>query len=279
MLTNMYSLWPTYSLQHLNDTSDGSTKSRSRLSFSGLMMAALICAFWLGPAWSDTISPAEDQAKAHLHIQAAIQRLTDSNIEGWSYRRTVASDGQVITDHHDPGRAAEEHWQLVSVDGQPPSASDLRKYRRNRADHSRDEDDENRYGPEDLGAMIRTGSLVRVASDAPGELWQFAMQSPDGRHVKRFHGLRGELVLHPHQGGQPFIERVSIWNEDTLAPAFGVRFETLQMDVTFIDLGQYVVPKDMEIFLEGRAYLIKDLNNEYKIAFSDMQAPTSATDS
>lgn len=218
-------------------------------------------------------SVSQDAERALEVTLAAIQRLADTDFEQWGYTRTVASDGEILIDRHDPSLPGEEHWQLVSIDGQQPTDKDWKEYRRKRANHAEDPDKDNRYDTGDLAAMIQAESLVSVAYQGPGQRWQFTLKSPDGEHERRFRGLRGELLIHSEDQQAPFIEWVRIWTDEAISPAFGIRLQKLDFDVRFVDLGAHVLPVKMDVFLEGRIFWLKDISTEYNVAFSQMQAP------
>lgn len=209
---------------------------------------------------------------AYADAVAAIERLAATELERWSYTRTLQSEGRIVVDRHDPSLPGEEHWQLVSVDGLAPSEEDWRDYRRKRADHSAPEKGQRRYEISDLATMLIADSLELVGSQGPSHTYRFRLQSPDGRRAKLYAGLAGELTLHG-AGEQPFIERVRIWSEQPLSPALGVRLHSFGFEMRFTDHGEHVLPASMDLNMEGRAFVFKDLGNEFQVSFSELRKP------
>lgn len=218
------------------------------------------------PASADTAGDVDFQ-----RAQDAFQRLAATRMEAWTYTRTLKSDGRTLVDRHDPALPGEEHWQLVSVDGLPPSEEDWREYRDKRANHA-DDKREGRYSIDDLAAMLKPGSLQLLATQGATRVFSFALQSPDGRREKLFAGLQGEMSLRT-DSGQPFIEQLRIWSGQPVSPALGVKVSEFRFAMRFADHGPFVVPVELDLELEGRAFWFKDLGNQYQAAFSDHRPP------
>lgn len=216
--------------------------------------------------------PGGENHDAYAQAVLAIERLAATELEGWAYTRTLQSDGRIVVDRHDPSLPGEEHWQLVSVDGLAPSEEDWRDYRRKRANHAEQEQDKRRYEVNDLATMLIADSLQAVSSQGQSQTYRFRLQSPDGRKASLYAGLSGELTLHANHE-QPFIERVRIWSDEPISPAFGVRLSNFGFEMRFTDHGDHVLPATMDLTMEGRAFVFKDLGNQFQVFFSDHHKP------
>ena len=98
-----------------------------------ITIAAVLC---LGCGASAFAQQNNDELKQHVLAQA--QTLSPDD---YAFTRTISSEARwnsktfknVSIEKFDPTRPADARWTLVSVDGAPPSAAQLRKYRKEAA--------------------------------------------------------------------------------------------------------------------------------------------------
>jgi hypothetical protein len=238
-----------------------------------LLLLSIAGAAFAGSMPGSFVAPVPDNPqRAYADALVAIERLAATELERWAYTRTMKADGRIVIDRHDPDLPGEEHWQLVSVDGMAPSEEDWRDYRRKRADHSEAKKSERRYDISDLATMLVEDSLQAVGRDGQAHTYRFLMRSPDGKREKLYAGLTGEFTLN-RSSSRPFIERVRIWSDGPISPALGVRLESFGFEMRFNDHGDHVLPETMDLSLEGRAFVFKDLDNEFQVAFTDLHKP------
>jgi hypothetical protein len=111
------------------------------------------------------IAPASLAADVEL-AQRALERMSEIELNQWSYQRTLVSEDGTRIDHHDPRRAEPEHWQIVSIDGRSPTAEEIEEYNEGRETGDRKEAESK--GSRDIVEMLDPGSLELQSSDDIG---------------------------------------------------------------------------------------------------------------
>jgi hypothetical protein len=200
--------------------------------------------------------------------ERAIERMTSLDMENWYYTRKLVSLRGTRIDRHEPSLPREKHWQLLSLDGYPATDEELQDYAREQNGHVPSQEDQGKTTGEQVREILEPGSLAeKTGADAAG-WYSFRLKSPNGRKQAAWSQMRGELKLAEHQG-EPFVERLKLWNTKPFYPAFGVRFRSVMVELSFKTHGADILPFSFDAQFEGRAWLIKEINEELHFRFSD----------
>jgi hypothetical protein len=214
--------------------------------------------------------PTSSMADQQL-VEQAIARMAKIDMDAWHYTRTrVTQEGSRI-DRHDPSQPADQHWQLVSLDGRPPTQKEMKEYAKERSSHAKQRKKRaDLSNSERLANMLVPDSLEVRSTDADGVTYTFRVRSPDGKKKALWEQIQGELRV-VRNDGDPWVDLVRLWNSDTIHPRFGVQLSELAMEAAFVAQGQDVLPQRFDVRYDGRALFIIKLNENMKFRFHDLQ--------
>jgi len=207
--------------------------------------------------------------------QRALARMSEMELNLWSYRRTMVSEDGTRIDHHDPRRVEPEHWQLVSIDGRTPTPEEVEEYNEGR--EGGDRKDAESKGSRDIVDMIEPGSLKLQSSDDIGASYIFRLRSPNGRKEKQWNRISGQFHVF-HNDGNPFVDHVRLWNTETAYPRFGLQISEFVLFMDFAEHGEAVLPLRLEFHIGGRAWLIVRVKKSYQFRFHNFEPVERSSD-
>jgi hypothetical protein len=200
------------------------------------------------------IAPASLAADVEL-AQRALERMSEIELNQWSYQRTLVSEDGTRIDHHDPRRAEPEHWQIVSIDGRSPTAEEIEEYNEG----------------------LDPGSLELQSSDDIGANYTFRLRSPNGRKEKQWNRIAGQFHVF-HNDGNPFVDHVRLWNTETVYPRFGLQISEFVLFMDFAEHAEAVLPLRLEFHIGGHAWLIVRVKKSYQFHFHNFEAVKTSID-
>jgi hypothetical protein len=220
------------------------------------------------------IAPASLAADVEL-AQRALERMSEIELNQWSYQRTLVSEDGTRIDHHDPRRAEPEHWQIVSIDGRSPTAEEIEEYNEGRETGDRKEAESK--GSRDIVEMLDPGSLELQSSDDIGANYTFRLRSPNGRKEKQWNRIAGQFHVF-HNDGNPFVDHVRLWNTETVYPRFGLQISEFVLFMDFAEHAEAVLPLRLEFHIGGHAWLIVRVKKSYQFHFHNFEAVKTSID-
>ena len=170
-----------------------------------------------------------------------------------------------------------DHWELLTVNGEPPSADAL-------GDYAEDAEERlsQRRSPEemDFASMIQPKTATVQDEDADTVVFAFTprVQSRgEGGGRDLGEKMRGTLTV-LKDGLRPL--RLHIENTEPISPAPTFKFTVFRQDMTFAfdpAVGASFV-KSMEFAMSGKALVFKKMNTETRIAFDDLDCRSAKPD-
>jgi hypothetical protein len=195
--------------------------------------------------------------------EQALADLDGTSIEGWAFTETSIINGTEIVLRHDPQLSEGERWIVASVDGRGPTGKEIEKYTQHR---ERDEEQ-----PEDgeTSATIETDSLVLLEESASRLVFSFRPAPEDDDEGDAFNEhVDGKLTI--AKSGS-FVETIEMRSRESFSPMIGVKIKQFSTVMTFAPVGENgaILPQAMEMRMEGRAMLVKKLDESVDTRFSD----------
>ena len=200
-------------------------------------------------------------------VQRALEATDGGSVRGWAYTETAVENGRETVTTFDPRRPDAERWHLVSVDGRPPTDAEREKEAQRR---SADEDPDTGTGSEDddeIGGMIKPGSLSLVEDTGTHAVYRFEPVSDDEDDAKIYENLEANLKI---VKDGPYVESVDMRSRGPFKPGFGVKISEFVMAMTFepAAAGGPLLPRTVTVRLNGRALLFKKIKEKVKVTYS-----------
>lgn len=146
-------------------------------------------------------------------LDSAFAQFDDNFTEHWSYTETLTTSDGIMVGHYSPSR--ESPWQLMTIDGEPPSTSEAKAYLKRKADEA----EGGRNSRRDPAELVTPGTLQLI--NETDEHWTFSfVPHGEGDDAAVMEYLTGHLQISKAGGHLNFID---IRNEDSFRPRFGVR--------------------------------------------------------
>jgi hypothetical protein len=218
-------------------------------------------------------------AMADLQLaEEALSRMASVDMDNWHYTRHFETSEGSRVDSHNPTLPGEEHWQLISEDGAPPSNEDLDDYAKNRTSHV--DDSVEFSSSQDIIDLILPGSMQQVSTDSYGASFSFRVRSPNGKKKNAWASIAGEFHVSQDMDG-PFVDKLKIWNTEPFYPRIGVHMSKLLIEGEFITVEKAILPGKFDIEFSGRAWLVMKLEEvmkfrleQYRLEPPEMDEPS-----
>ena len=185
---------------------------------------------------------------------------------------TVCAYTTTATSSEYPGETRVERfspsdsWQLLSVNGEPPSARALKDYRNDADDRDRE-----RQQPEDLdfARMVRPDTARVVEEDETRIVFAFTPDNPDaGRGRAMMEKMSGTLTV-AKDGLRP-LKYVAELDAPT-SPMPGMKFEAFRQEMAFAvepSAGASLMTS-FDFAMRGKAFVFRKVDSEARIVASD----------
>ncbi|MDN5864342.1 MAG: hypothetical protein L0I62_03880 [Gammaproteobacteria bacterium] len=230
--------------------------------------AAALAMVSAGVAWAAPPPP----------VQAALSmlRLGASELASrWSYEEAIkSSQGSMRLAYH-PGNKAGARWQIMTIDGKPPSEAQQARLAGRAAETAK----EAGQGLEIGSGWLRESDyrLVKTTDDTlVYQLRPRPAEGADAATAKLLSHLAGEFVI-ARDGHRPLSLRLD--NFEAFSPRFGVKVTAFKFLVQFKRLngtGPVVVSRTINS-VSGEIFWLKDFKNRTEVVLSHFApAATSA---
>jgi hypothetical protein len=225
----------------------------SFLYLSAGILILLLC----GHAWASDSQDYVEIAKSRL------AQMDEKDMRGtWFFTITTRTEEEVLVVRNDPTREDSQRRQLVSVNGEVPTAERLEEFEEQQAKRNKDEDGENSRNS--LSEMVDFSTLTLVEI-SEGQAVLAYTPVLDGLE-KASDKLEGTLKLN---ADTHLVEELSLVNTEKLSPAFSVSLTTFNMKFLFSPVDGETLLSGMETSIEGKAGFLKKFKENTEIVFSD----------
>lgn len=187
----------------------------------------------------------------------------------WAFTETSTEEESTYVGRFDPRR--EDPWELLSIDGRDPTPEEAHQWREQKGRHDReDEQEEEDEGLEVEFVTPDTITLIEETDD----YWLFGFDPnvnvDDERGEKFMRHVEGRLTV--IKDGH-FVESIDLRNTRPIKPAFSVRINTFITTLTFGPAaeGGPIVPKSIDVHVQGRAMLAVRFDETEAIRYSDYE--------
>lgn len=206
---------------------------------------------------------ADDYATLLAEATHSLENFDNSD---WAYTETSATSDGTFVGRYDPRLADDKRWALISVDDRAPTDKEREEFiTRKPGSEESDEDSDD----DTIASMINVETLQLIEETESYWLFDFAPQG--GEDEKSFmDNVTGELKI-----TKDYLHLSSIQLRATrpFKPQFGVKISEFLTLMQFGPVGgrQQIAPLSMEFRVKARAFVVKGIDEQSRITFSDYE--------
>lgn len=224
-------------------------------------MPFLLLLFTLTALAGATTTPGGGPVRVGSELAEALKQFRPDAPRGWSFTQTTVAEGKSTVERCDAAKPEFDRWSLVQKDGRAPTVDETKDYLEGRSRRSR-----GGTAPK-LIEQLNLATLELVTETPERTTYRCALKPGDaGDTVAGF--LRATLVLH-----RPTrcIESLELASAGGFSPTFAVKIAEMNTVMTYhLPAGDRPsLPKQVSTRVRGRAFLIKSLDAEMAVTFSD----------
>ncbi len=205
------------------------------------------------------LAVAQDVAHEAGHLAALIAANPYQEEVSCAYVTTRSNeDGEQV-------EAFDSVWRLVSIDGRAPTEGELDDY----AGGAAGREDRKHPASLNLAEVITPGTLALEEAGEDGREYSFTMRAEDEEEEDFLAAMDARLWT----AADGRVRRVRMTNREPVSPQTGVRINQFEQDMRFgWDTGLSLpLLQSVHVKLEGRAFLVKKLDQDQTIRFSDIR--------
>lgn len=176
----------------------------------------------------------------------------------WACSVEVRRDGAITVERYDPAKPAGAQWRLDSVNGAPPTASDLTAYARHRGRPG-----ENPFRSAFDPDQLDRASFQIVHETAGTATVRFGFSADAARADKMLPQLELELLIRRQPAG---IVNYRLRLPRPFTPVIAVKMHSLEAGADFDPLGR---PTRQFSRFSGRLFLLKSIREDLETRFFD----------
>ncbi|MFA6958947.1 MAG: hypothetical protein WC538_24000 [Thermoanaerobaculia bacterium] len=235
----------------------------SRFALSSLALFLLNSSAFAAPA--TTLPPV---------VERALETMERSDQEGYAYRMSKTEAASTEVAIFDPAKPEGQTWRLLQKDGKTPTAKEMEEFRKERAEREKKRVEQKKEskskgkGDKELREMIAPESVQLISETAERATYRFKMRADDEDAKKFADAVRGTLVI---AKAAPHVESLDLASTGEIKPMTGVKIAEFHLALTFLPPDAYgqALPASVHSVVRGRAMLVKKLDQDATITFSD----------
>lgn len=206
-------------------------------------------------------------------VEQAIANMEKTDIDDWSYTVTTSRSGKKTVERHDATKPEVSRWQLLLKNGESPTADEIAEYlaaKRDQAERRkrRGQDEQDN----EISAMVDSSSLKLLADEPTRATYSFRMKVDDKENGRIADHVESTLVV---DKVLPHVERLEMKSTDEFKPMTGVKISEFRVLMRFDrdDVSGAILPRTIATTIKGRAFLVKSLDEDIVISFTDYKPP------
>lgn len=226
---------------------------------TSILLALLVLALFRTATATDT--PLADI------VEGALNGVEWNFETSWAFDETSHEDGRTVVGRYDPSLPVEDRWQLLGIDGRPPTAEETEDYVSSKDFEHLDVGDND--GGNGLHELIRPGSLRLL--DQNERYWNIGFDpqfDADDEDEQFLNSLTGLLRISRKTGALALMD---MRNERPLRPIVGAKINKMVMRFEFgptVTDGPTVL-KVVDVIVRGSALVFVRFDEHERYEFSN----------
>ncbi len=194
-------------------------------------------------------------------FEAALKTFRAEGAKGWSFTQTTTARTQSMVEHYDPSKPEFARWTLLKVSDRAPTEKELKEYKEKHTRRS-----SNDTAP-DVTKQLDLTSAERVSDDSERVSYRFRLKS-GGKDDTSSQYMNTIFTLHKPTAT---IERVELGNTEPFSPMLAVKVQEARTIITYSlpDAERPTLLEKITVRVRGRAMLVKSLDEDMTVAYSD----------
>ncbi|MCC5023067.1 MAG: exo-alpha-sialidase [Candidatus Synoicihabitans palmerolidicus] len=194
-------------------------------------------------------------------LRATLDTFCTEGPKGWAFTQTTTAAGRTRVEKFDPLKPDHLKMDLVSENGNPADASELRRYRDQQTRRTGGQNAPN------VKEQLDYESAELQSDDGERQTWYFRLR-PCAADDSPAEHMDATLSFHlPSQT----IEQIELANFEPFSPVLGVKVETARSIIHY-SLPSGETPsllQSIDVTIRGRAFFFKSLDSDMVVAYSD----------
>jgi hypothetical protein len=182
--------------------------------------------------------------------------------QDWFFTVTSHIDDEILISRNNPFNEDGERRELLSVNGEAPTAERLEEFKKRELARNEDRDEQT--------VEMQFSELVDLSTLKLMEISDRQVRlsfTPDlDEFEKDKDKLNGTLSLN---ADTHLIEDLTLFNNGKISPAFSVSIKTFRMNLSFTPIDGELLLTRMASTVEGKVGFLKKFNSNSEIVFSD----------
>ncbi len=208
------------------------------------------------------LAPEMAQAEMPAYLREALGKFNPEVPREWAYTVTTERDGKRTTERFDASQPPENQWQLLLMEGRPPTADEQTKYFKYKAGQA----------PGATQATfkrndIEPGTVELVRETADRAEFTCAFRDESAASDKMLAHLRLRLSVTRHD---PHVEKYTLELREPYSPVLGVKMHELLVEMTFAppSAGRPSLPARSSSHFVGRIFFVP-VEENLRYVYSD----------
>jgi len=200
-------------------------------------------------------------------IDRAFDALEDDLSRHWSYTHTQENSEGLYVGRYDPRRPEAERWDLISVDGREPTASETKNYVKQRRKEQGEDAEADEEGFE---SVAKDGSIVLI--EETDSYWLFSFEPAVGSEDDQDFMESVDGRLRVNKDGQ-YVAEMTLQSRGAIKPGKGIKIEKFLTRLAFAPIyeGGPVLPLSIEATFKGKAFLVVKFDEHETVRYSNFE--------
>ena len=198
-----------------------------------------------------------DTAFWEQQLRAQLDEAELTGHEQFSFTQTLVSRDETKVSSFNP--VATPKWQLILIDGKPPSDKEQAKYEKQQAKEAQ------RREGDTFGDLIKADSIAITSIDSQNVMVSFI---PYLKHMadKAEQFMRGEAIFN---GADKRLQQVRIYSVEPFSPGLAVQIDAMTMTFEFAEQQGQTLPSTYLFAFQGKLAAVKKIDVESTISYSE----------
>ena len=195
-------------------------------------------------------------------VQKALAKMENFNAQQWSFSVSRLDGKRSKREKHDPCNSSIP-WQLLTIDGEVPTASQSKKYLE---EHQKDETKEDDSENNSFSTVIDESTLKLISQSKEEHIYSFRPTADDPKAQKIMTKILGKIYIQPSNNT---IKKIEMKNIGVIKPMLGVKITKMLTIMNFHTVDNTTLIDKIVVEVKGKAFVFKTINQYNEAIYSN----------